>query len=572
MDHSPDAGGDEDRELLRRYVEDHDRAALDQVLRRHLDTAFRVAKRITRVESNAEDVVQEAFIKVITHAKTYVPSSSVRAWILTIVTNEARNYRRDTTRRWRRERTEIATEPVAPSEPGDDRLEKIRGQLAALPEHERVPISLRFIDGLSLEEVASVLGLPMGTVQSQVHRGLDRLRGRLVRIGIAVAAPAVLLGLADAAEVAPAALRAAVPSFTAHAVAPAGVATVATGAGSVAKITSIAIMGLSAIAITAGIGSWALWPRTAPSIAAPVAVPALIVTAAPAAGTIRDSQGQPLAGSVLPVGGSLSGSGRWELSSPDQRVTLSVSGDSRLAMADPTTVRLDQGELTASVPSGGSAPWPFVTPHAEARINGARFTLTVTDGATELAVAAGIVSFQPTGGEAFPVAAGASSLAESPARRLWYAAPPYETHPDRSVGTARILSGPDQRSGFRGVVLNQEDTTSDVAVAFASADGRPLAELPPGSRLAADLWLDPGTSGPVTVQGWDLDPGLTYQIALSNLPRGSWFSLNVPIADFRPVFPERTNGPLRRPRVLMFVVAGDQTGAVWVARARLLTP
>lgn len=321
----------------------------------------------------------------------------------------------------------------------------------------------------------------------------------------------------------------------------------------------------TAAALVIGVGFWS-------TVRASSTSPVLIVTAAPAGGTVCDSQGQPLAGSGIPVGGSLRGNGRWELSSPDRRVTLSASGASRLAMLDATTVRLEQGELRVSATSGGSDLWRFVTPHAEARIIGTRFTLTVTDDATGLAVTNGVVSFLPNGGEAFPVAAGASSLAECQTRPLWLAAHPSETVPDGNVGTARILPGPDQRSGFCGEVLPQEDGTNDVAVAFAAPEGRPLAELPPGSRIVADLWLDPSTTEALTVQGWDLDAGQNYQIHMPDPPRGRWFSLNVPIADLAPVFPERAHGPLRRPRALMFVINGDQTGALWVARARLLAP
>ena len=306
--------------------------------------------------------------------------------------------------------------------------------------------------------------------------------------------------------------------------------------------------------------------------ASPPAAPALIVTAAPAAGKIWNLQGQPLTGSVLPVGGTLSGSGEWELRSPDQRATLSVSGATRLAMIDATTVRLDHGELSVSVTSGGPAIWRFITPHAEARIIGTRFTLTVTDAATGLAVAEGIVSFQPTGGEAFPVAAGGSALTESPAQRLWLAANFSEAVPDWSVATDRILPGPDQRMGFCGVVPQQSTEPSYVGVAFAGPGGRPLAEVPPGSSIAADVWLDPGTSKPLTVQLWDLDAGQNFQTFLPDLPRGCWLSIHVPIADLKPVFPERAPGPLRRPRALMFALPGNKAGQLWVTRARLLAP
>ena len=323
----------------------------------------------------------------------------------------------------------------------------------------------------------------------------------------------------------------------------------------------------TAAVLIIGMGFWLI-----EKAASPPSVPALVVTAAPAAGTIWNPQGQPLTGSVIPIGGSLSGSGQWELRSPDQRVTLSVSGATRLVMIDATTVRLDQGELSVSVTSGGPAPWRFVTPHAEARIIGTRFTLTVTDGATGLAVAAGIVSFQPTGGEAFPVAAGGSSLAELPAQRLWLAANFSEAVPEWSLATDRILSGPDQRLGFCGEVPQQTDEPSYVGVAFAAPGGRALAEVPPGSSIAADVWLDPRTSKPLTVQLWDLDAGQNYQTFLPDLPRGRWLSIQVPIAVLKPVFPERAHGPLRRPRALMFAVAGDKAGQLWVTRARLLAP
>ncbi len=323
----------------------------------------------------------------------------------------------------------------------------------------------------------------------------------------------------------------------------------------------------TAAALMVGMGLWLI-----EGAASPPAVPALIVTAAPAAGKIWNPQGQPLTGSVIPIGGSLSGSGQWELCSPDQRVKISVSGDTRLAMIDATTVRLSLGDLHASLTSAGPAPWRFTTPHAEAQSSDTRFTVTVTSSVTELAVADGTVSFQPQGGEAFAVAAGGRSLAESPAQCLWLAANFSEAVPDWSMASDRILPGPDQRLGFCGVVPQQSIEPSYVAVAFAAPGNSPLAELPPGSRIAADVWLDPGTSRPLTVQLWDLDAGQNYQFFLPDLPRGCWLSIHVPIADLRPVFPERAHGPVRRPRALLFAVAGDKAGQLWVTRARLLAP
>lgn len=134
---------------------------------------------------DAEDVVQDAFMKAYSALDRFRPGSPFRPWLLRIVANEARNAHRATGRRAAREqRAWEQSEPLLlarPDDPADALLsgerqaELVRG-LAQLTPPLRQVVTCRYLLDLDEVETAAVLGLPRGTVKSRLHRALAKLR------------------------------------------------------------------------------------------------------------------------------------------------------------------------------------------------------------------------------------------------------------------------------------------------------------------------------------------------------------------------------------------------------------
>jgi RNA polymerase sigma-70 factor (ECF subfamily) len=197
---------DEGVELLARYRRIGSPSSLEDLLRAHADAAFRLAKRITGNSADAEDVVQIAFLSVSAEAANFRGESSVRSWLLGIVFNAATKFVRGRQRRVAHER--VGGQPaVRHSNPSDDAAEAVREAVEHLPEHERLPLSLHYLEALSLKDVASVLGVREGTVRVRLHRALERVRAQVSRLGYPITAAAMLAILSESVmEAAPASL------------------------------------------------------------------------------------------------------------------------------------------------------------------------------------------------------------------------------------------------------------------------------------------------------------------------------------------------------------------------------
>ena len=173
-------GHEPDDRLVARAV-DGDERALDQLVRRHYETAWRVAVGILRDEDAASDVVQEAFVKMVKAIPNFRGDAKFRTWLLTIVANEAKGAIRKNTRR--RESALDDVGPLAHDGAGADedvllRSEggRIREQLAKLPEKQRLAVELRIDEGLSFREVGEVIGSSEGAARVNYHHGVKKLR------------------------------------------------------------------------------------------------------------------------------------------------------------------------------------------------------------------------------------------------------------------------------------------------------------------------------------------------------------------------------------------------------------
>ncbi len=139
--------------------------------------------------ADAEDVVQEAFVKAYAALGRFREGDAFRPWLLRIVANETKNLHRSAGRRRARERSAWAqTAPLllaaGSGDPADaalsrERTAEVTRGLAALREDHRRVVTCRYLLELDEAETAAVLGWPRGTVKSRLHRALARLAAEL---------------------------------------------------------------------------------------------------------------------------------------------------------------------------------------------------------------------------------------------------------------------------------------------------------------------------------------------------------------------------------------------------------
>ena len=160
-----------------------------------LDALYRTGLRMTRSEAEAEDLVQETYIRAFRFRHQFTPGTNLKAWLFRILTNTFINqYRRkaarpDTTElddveesilyRHMRDVSPGSASPDPEAELIDNTLSsEVKDALEALPEKFRTTLLLD-VEGFSYKEIAEVLDIPMGTVMSRLHRGRKFLQKRL---------------------------------------------------------------------------------------------------------------------------------------------------------------------------------------------------------------------------------------------------------------------------------------------------------------------------------------------------------------------------------------------------------
>jgi RNA polymerase sigma-70 factor (ECF subfamily) len=187
----------QDEKLRERVAEDLD-ASFEELVRTYQDRLFSYALRLTARREDAEEVAQDAFVRAYRALATY-PAERIRAlalkpWLYRITLNLARNRFRG-----KKLKTVSLDHPLSPGSDAaweaadtpeaqpDRQYERSRERqdiaalMAGLPERYRAPLQLRYVEGLRLEEVATVLRQPLGTTKSNVHRGINALREALSR-------------------------------------------------------------------------------------------------------------------------------------------------------------------------------------------------------------------------------------------------------------------------------------------------------------------------------------------------------------------------------------------------------
>lgn len=170
------------------------------IVRAHEASAMRTAACIAPSATDAEEAVQDAFVKAYGALDRLRPGVPLAPWLLTIVANEARNCRRSAGRREqlaRRAAAEGHAEAPSPEAAAVSAAEReeLRAALARLGPDDREVIGYRYVLDLSEEETARVLGVRRGTVKSRLSRALDRLRTEMGVAAAVLAAVALIAGL-----------------------------------------------------------------------------------------------------------------------------------------------------------------------------------------------------------------------------------------------------------------------------------------------------------------------------------------------------------------------------------------
>ncbi len=156
-----------------------------------LEPLYATALRLTRNTADAEDLVQDTFVKALRFSDRFTAGTNLRAWLYTILLNTWRNRRRDSARAPVEidsprvdEAANASDGPSAHETPEQILLrstvrEDLQGALDALPDVFREAVWLRDVEEFTYAEIAEMLGIPIGTVMSRISRGRRLLFERL---------------------------------------------------------------------------------------------------------------------------------------------------------------------------------------------------------------------------------------------------------------------------------------------------------------------------------------------------------------------------------------------------------
>jgi RNA polymerase sigma-70 factor (ECF subfamily) len=145
----------------------------------HLDSLYGTALRLTRNEADAQDLVQDTYVKAFRSEKQFRPGTNLKAWLFTILHNTFRNRRRDSGRdpvSVDSDELDLAS-PVDPAATPEEQMMRsamgpdLQRALDALPDPFREAVWLRDVEEFPYAEIAEMLAIPVGTVMSRISRG-----------------------------------------------------------------------------------------------------------------------------------------------------------------------------------------------------------------------------------------------------------------------------------------------------------------------------------------------------------------------------------------------------------------
>lgn len=163
-----------------------DRDAFDELVRRHQAAIVSLVRAVTAGRGDPEDVAQEVFVRAWRSLSGFRGDSAFRTWLHTVAINVVRTSQSRSARLLRvflpaggRDRRGELPDRASDAEPVDSvlaRRQLVERALAALPDDLRIAVTLRDLQGLDYKEIAAVLRVPIGTVESRIFRARQRLK------------------------------------------------------------------------------------------------------------------------------------------------------------------------------------------------------------------------------------------------------------------------------------------------------------------------------------------------------------------------------------------------------------
>lgn len=189
----PNSQSDAEEAALLRAVAGGDERAFARVYDRYSPILFGLLLRILRSRPEAEDVLQEVFLQVWQHARSFDPERGrAFTWLVTLARSRAIDRLRAVDSRERTAQRSAEEAPPAPESGAwadeeairAERAEAVRDALAELPEEQRQVLVLAYLEGMSQSEIAAAKNQPLGTVKTRTRSGLKKLSEALrIRLG-----------------------------------------------------------------------------------------------------------------------------------------------------------------------------------------------------------------------------------------------------------------------------------------------------------------------------------------------------------------------------------------------------
>ena len=175
------------RETERKRLQEKEKLArFEEAVLPHLDAAYNLARWLTRNDADAEDVVQEAYLRAFKYFSSFHGGGESRGWLLRIVRNTCytwlrQNRKAELSTAYDEEILSVESSDLSPEalllQMADSQL--LKRALEELPVEFREVIILRELEGLSYKEIAEVADIPLGTVMSRLARARKQLQQRL---------------------------------------------------------------------------------------------------------------------------------------------------------------------------------------------------------------------------------------------------------------------------------------------------------------------------------------------------------------------------------------------------------
>ena len=167
----------DDRQLAQRLsAPDTRRDAFQQLVRQYSEQMYWQARRLVRWHEDADDVVQNAFVKAWTHLDGFRAESSVKTWLMRIVINEALDHQRRSKHQVESDDESLAAQLQAdPYFDGDATQAMLEEALQQLPPVQRTVFHLRYFDEMPYQQMSETLGTSVGALKASYHHAVKKI-------------------------------------------------------------------------------------------------------------------------------------------------------------------------------------------------------------------------------------------------------------------------------------------------------------------------------------------------------------------------------------------------------------